>query len=169
MRTRYDGIGFEYARTRREEPRFLQRILRELGDARSVVNVGAGAGSYEPRDRYVLAIEPSDVMASQRPRELAPAVRAEAHCLPLRDRGVDAAMSVLSMHHWDEYQERGVRELRRVARGPVVLLTCDPEISSKMWLMRDYLPEVADLDRRTFPSMALLTRWLGANTRIEVV
>ena len=102
----------------------MDRIAAALGTARTVVNVGVGAGSYEPRDRYVIAIEPSDVMAAQRPRELAPAVRATAGARPLRDGSVDAAMAVLSVHHWDHEQERGVRELRRVARGPVVILTC---------------------------------------------
>jgi SAM-dependent methyltransferase len=89
--------------------------------------------------------------------------------LPLRDRSVDAAMSVLSLHHWDEHQEQGVRELRRVARGPVVLLTCDPAVSGAMWLMADYLPEIAELDRRIFPTMDRLSSWLGGRTRVEVV
>ena len=110
---RYDDIGGGYARTRQEDPHIRDRILSALGAARTVVNVGAGAGSYEPRDRYMLAVEPSDIMAAQRPRELAPAIRATADCLPLRDGSVDAAMSVLSVHHWDQAQERGVR-----CRGP---------------------------------------------------
>lgn len=166
---RFDSIGHEYTLTRREEPRFRELILAALGDARSVLNVGAGTGSYEPRDRHVIAIEPSDVMAAQRPCELAPALRAFAHILPLRDGSMDAAMSILSLHHWDEHQEQGVRELRRVARGPVVLMTCDPEVSGSMWLMADYLPEVAELDRRIFPNMQTLSTWLGGNTRIEVI
>src|SRR5271156_6324479 len=123
---RYDGIGHGYSRTRLEDPGFAALIRDALGEARTVVNVGAGAGSYEPRDRHVIAIEPSDVMAAQRPRELAPALRASARSLPLRDDSVDAAMSVLSLHHWDEDREPGVRELRRVAIGPVVILTYDP-------------------------------------------
>jgi SAM-dependent methyltransferase len=166
---RYDSIGHGYSSTRREEPRFCKLIANALGEARSVVNVGAGAGSYEPRDRYVLAIEPSDVMAAQRPRELAPAVRAEAHCLPLRDGSADAAMSILSLHHWDQHQESGVRELRRISTGPVVILTCDPEVSGRMWLMKDYLPEVAELDHRNFPSMEQLATWLGGKTRVDAV
>ena len=96
-----------------------------LGDARTVVNVGAGTGSYEPKDRHVVAIEPSDVMAAQRSGALAPAIRTAAGNLPLRDGSVDAAMSALSLHHWDEQRERGVRGLRRVTRGPVVILTFD--------------------------------------------
>jgi SAM-dependent methyltransferase len=148
---RYDAIGREYARFRREDPRFRARILAALGDARTVVNVGAGAGSHEPSDRHVVAIEPSDVMAAQRPRDLAPAIRAGAAELPLRDGSVDAAMAILTLHHWDDAREQGVRELRRVARGPVVVFTFDPRVSGTMWLMAEYLPEVAALDRTIFP------------------
>lgn len=166
---RYDRIGAGYARTRKPDPRVAERILAALGTARTVANIGAGAGSYEPRDRYVVAVEPSDVMAAQRPRELAPAIRATAEDLPLRDGAVDAAMAVLSVHHWDAAQERGVRELRRIATGPVVILTCDPEVSGAMWLMADYLPEVAELDHRIFPSMERLAAWLGGQTRVEVL
>ncbi|MEO6496788.1 MAG: class I SAM-dependent methyltransferase [Solirubrobacteraceae bacterium] len=136
-------------------------IHAALGDARTVVNVGAGAGSYEPADRHVIAIEPSDVMAAQRPPDRVPALRANAGALPLRQDSVDAAMAVLTIHHWDTEQEAGVRELRRVSRGPVVIVTYDPQISAEMWLMRDYLPEVAELDHRIFPAPGLLLSWLG--------
>jgi SAM-dependent methyltransferase len=166
---RYDRIGEGYAARRREDPRLRARIVETLGDARTLVNVGAGAGSYEPDDRHVVAIEPSDVMAAQRPRTRAPAIRATAGELPLRDGGVDAAMAILTIHHWDDAQERGVRELRRVARGPVVLVTIDAEVSGRMWLMADYLTEVAALDRRIFPSTEQLTAWLGGRTTVEVV
>jgi len=166
---RYDRIGVGYGRTRREDPRLAARIRAALGDAKTVVNVGAGAGAYEPRDLHVIAIEPSDVMAAQRPPELAPAIRATAADLPLRDASVDAAMAVLTVHHWDEEQEGGVREMRRVARGPVVILTYDPDVCARMWLMADYLPEVAELDRRTFPSIELLSEWLGGRTRVTDV
>jgi SAM-dependent methyltransferase len=166
---RYDQIGQGYAQTRRADPRFVQRILAALGTARTVVNVGAGAGSYEPRDRYVVAIEPSDVMSAQRPPELAPAIRAEAGSLPLRDQSVDAALAVLTIHHWDDEQERGVRELRRVARDTVVIATYDATVSGKMWLMAEYLPEVAELDHQIFPSMDVIADWLGGSTRVETV
>src|ERR687883_507046 len=129
---RYDAIGAGYARTRREDPRLAARIHAALGDARTVVNVGAGAGSYEPRDRHVIAIEPSEVMIRQRDRRLAPAIRGGAFPLPLADRSVDAAMAVLTIHHWDDDQERGVREMRRVARGPIVIVTYDSEVSGRM-------------------------------------
>jgi SAM-dependent methyltransferase len=115
---RYERIGHGYARTRREDPRIAERVHAALGNARTVVNVGAGAGSYEPSDRYVIAIEPSDVMAAQRPSGRAPAIRASAGALPLRDDSVDAAMAMITIHHWDAEQQRGVQELRRVARGP---------------------------------------------------
>ncbi len=166
---RYERIGRSYARTRREDPRIARLIHEQLGGARSLVNVGAGAGSYEPRDRHVIAFEPSDVMAAQRPPDLAPGIRASAGELPLRDRSVDAAMAVLTIHHWDAEQERGVREMRRVARDAVVILTYDAAVSSRMWLLRDYLPEVAEMDRRIFPSLDRIAAWLGGSTAVEVV
>jgi hypothetical protein len=151
MPPRYDRIGHGYARTRREDPRFRARIHDALGAARTVVNVGAGAGSYEPADRYVIAIEPSDVMAAQRPPGLAP------------------AMAILSLHHWDDDRECGVREMRRVSRGPVVLLTFDPVVSNAMWLMKDYLPEVAALDDAIFPSPEAIGGWLGGHVTVTPV
>ena len=169
MTEMYDWIGRGYARTRREDSRLARRIHRALGNSHTVVNVGAGTGSYEPRDRFVIAIEPSDVMAGQRPPELPPAIRASAGALPLRDQSVDGAMAIRTLHHWDREQEAGVRELRRVARGPIVILTYDPEISGQMWLMAEYLPEVAALDRQIFPSVETLSSWLGGATRVETV
>jgi SAM-dependent methyltransferase len=167
--TRYERIGHGYARLRREDPRIAQRITAALGSARTVVDVGAGAGSYEPRDRYVIAIEPSDVMAAQRPPELPPAIRATADRLPLREDAVDAAMAVLTIHHWDEQREAGVRELRRVASGPVVILTYLPEISNQMWLVKDYLPEVGELDSRIFPDADRLAAWLGGAVAVQTI
>jgi SAM-dependent methyltransferase len=166
---RYGQIGGGYSLTRREDPRISSAIRSALGEARSVVNVGAGTGSYEPDDRYVIAVEPSDVMAAQRPPTIPPAIRASAADLPLLDDSVDAAMAVLTIHHWDDELERGIQELRRVARDTVVILTYDPVVSGEMWLMADYLPEAAELDRRTFPAPELLVGWLGGRTRIEVL
>jgi SAM-dependent methyltransferase len=165
---RYDTIGAGYASTRREDPRISALIHAALGDARTVVNVGAGAGSYEPRDRDVIAIEPSEVMIAQRDSSLPPAIRSSAYPLPLEDGSVEAAMAILTIHHWDDDQERGVRELRRVARGPVVILTFDREVSERMWLI-DYLPEVAELDRRIFPTAEALATWLGGDVRTQAV
>ena len=162
---RYDRIGRGYSRSRRDEPRFAAALAKALGGAKSLVNVGAGAGSYEPKDRYVLAIEPSDVMAGQREGRV-PAIRANAQALPLRDDAVDAAMTILSLHHWDDGREQGVREMRRVARGPVVIMTYDPRVSGEMWLMADYLPEVAELDHRIFPWPEVIASWLGGDVEI---
>lgn len=117
----------------------------------------------------MIAVEPSDVMAAQRPPTIAPALRASASDLPLRDNSTDAAMAVLTIHHWDDELERGIQELRRVARDRVVILTYDPAVSGEMWLVADYLPEVAELDQRIFPEPRLLAGWLGGRTRIEVV
>jgi SAM-dependent methyltransferase len=166
---RYDRIGHDYARTRRADPRLERRIHDALGSARTVVNVGAGTGSYEPRDRHVIAIEPSEVMAAQRPPGLAPAIRARASALPLRDLSVDAAMAVLTIHHWDDEQEQGVRELRRVARDAVVIATYDTTVSRRMWLIAEYLPEVAEMDQRIFPTIETLVAWLGGRTSVETV
>ncbi len=146
--TDYDRIGAGYALTRRECPRIAARIHAALGEARTVVNVGAGTGSYEPTDREVMAIEPSEVMIAQR---TTPAIQAGCASLPLTDDSVDAAMAILTIHHWDDDLEAGLAELRRVARDRVVILTYDPAVSARMWLMADYLPEVAALDRRIFP------------------
>jgi SAM-dependent methyltransferase len=167
--SRYDIIGRGYSRTRREDPLFRALIHAALGNARTVVNVGAGSGAYEPSDLHVIAVEPSDVMAAQRSRDLAPAIRASASSIPLRDGSVDAAMAILSVHHWDEQREQGVRELRRVARGAVIILTYDASISGAMWLMADYLPEVARLDLQIFPSPQQLAQWLGGDVRVDTV
>lgn len=168
MTARYDTIGHGYATVRREDPRLARAILEALGEARSVVNVGAGAGSYEPADRHVVAVEPSSVMAAQRAGRV-PAIRATADALPLHDDSVDAALAVLTVHHWDVGQRAGVAELARVARQRVVIVTFDPVVSGQMWLMADYLPEVAALDIRIFPPLAELCRWLGGRTEVRVL
>lgn len=165
----YDLIGQGYAALRRPDPRLAGMLAAELDGVRSVVNVGAGTGSYEPRDVHVVAVEPSDVMAAQRPRELAPALRLSAGDLPLRDGSVDAAMAVLTVHHWGREQEQGVREMRRVATGPVVIVTYDRDVSARMWLPAEYMPEVAAEDRRVFPDVAALDHWLGGGSHISVV
>lgn len=167
--TRYDRIGQQYAATRREDPLLRDRIVAALGDSTSVVNVGAGTGSYEPHDRRVVAVEPSEVMLAQRPAGAAPAVRATAAPLPLVDDAADAAMAVITVHHWDDQLEPGVRELRRIARGPVVIVTFDAEVCGQMWLPRDFLPEVTVLDRATFPRIEQLAGWLGGDVDISPV
>jgi ubiquinone/menaquinone biosynthesis C-methylase UbiE len=119
----YDEIGSVYARHRRPDPRLADLIDGALGDARTVVNVGAGTGSYEPTDRTVVAVEPSGVMIGQRSPGSAPAVRAVAESLPFADRSFDAALAVLTVHHWTD-AAAGLAEMARVA-GRVVVLTFD--------------------------------------------
>lgn len=155
----YDRMGLGYADVRRPDPRFEAAIWGALGDARRVLNVGAGAGSYEPRDREVIAVEPSPVMIEQRPPGAAPAIRAVAEALPLEDDSVDATMGVFTMHHWDDV-ERGLAEVRRVTRKRAVFLTLDLDVTAEMWLCRDYLPEIIEHDRRMFPSIAQLEEML---------
>jgi SAM-dependent methyltransferase len=135
----YDRLGVGYTTTRREDPRIAAAIHAALGDAVTVVNVGAGAGAYEPGDRKLVAIEPSHVMIAQRPRTAAPAIVASAESLPLADSSVDAAMAVLTDHHWRD-RAQGLREMRRVARRRAVLFQHEPEVGGEFWLARDYLP-----------------------------
>jgi len=155
----YDDIGVTYGKTRREDSRLRNLILEALGDAESVVNVGAGSGSYEPRDRPVLAVEPSVRMIRQRPEGAAAAVQAVAESLPLATGFVDASLAVLTVQHWTN-QSAGLAELCRVARRRVVIFTWDPE-SSGFWLTRDYFPEFLEKDRNRFPAIGSLTSRLG--------
>ncbi|MDI2128413.1 MerR family transcriptional regulator [Yinghuangia seranimata] len=163
----YEVIGSDYLATRRTEPRIAARVWEALGDARTVLNVGAGTGSYEPSDRDVTAVEPSAVMRAQRPPGAARCVAAEAEALPFEDQSFDAAMAFSTVHHWHD-PIAGLREMRRVARR-VVVFTHDDSASGwlhRFWLTRDYLPEVAGLvaDR---PSVDQLAGAIGA--RIEPV
>ena len=140
----YDAIRTTYTVTRRTEPRIAAQVWAALGDARTVLNVGAGTGSYEPSDREVTAVEPSAVMRAQRPAGAARCVAATAESLPFKDQSFDAAMAFATVHHW-ENPIAGLREMRRVARR-VVVFTCDTTDRSwrrRFWLTRDYLPEVA--------------------------
>ena len=166
---RYERIGQGYANRRREDPRLRHLIHEALDGMHTLVNIGAGAGSYEPSDRDVVAVEPSAVMVAQRPPGSAPVVRAIADRLPLADDSVDAAMTILSLHHWHPDQRAGVMEMRRVARHRVIVVTVDPEVSGRMWLMADYLPEVVELDHRIFPSPSTIAGWLGNPAEIRVV
>ena len=127
-------------------------IWQALGDARSVVNVGAGTGSYEPRDRHVMAVEPSAVMIAQRPRGAAPAVQAVAEQLPFADNSFDAVMAILTLHHWDDLAA-GLAEMMRVARRRVVIVTFDFEVANDQWIVRDYLPEAVTSNARWIPSI----------------
>ena len=163
----YDRIGKDYSATRRPDPALSRAIASALGDARSVLNVGAGAGSYEPADRRVVAVEPSNVMIAQRAPGAAPVVRARAERLPFPDASFDASFAVFTVHHWHD-QERGLREMRRVSRSRVVIATADLDVWSQMWLLRDYVPEIAELDRRRFPSPRHIAETLGGGEILTV-
>lgn len=155
----YDSIGAGYALRRRADPRIAAAIGQEIGDAESVLNVGAGAGSYEPQQRRVIAVEPSAAMIGQRSPNSAPCACARAEALPFADGAFDAAMAILTIHHWTDWRA-GLAEMRRTAKR-IVLLTFDIE-ASDFWLMRDYLPALAALDRAIMPSMNELRGELGA-------
>jgi SAM-dependent methyltransferase len=139
----YDRLGTGYASQRRPDPRWQRAIDEALGSAASVVNIGAGTGSYEPADRYVLAAEPSTTMIKQRPRSAAPALQAAAEHLPIADQQFDVAMALVTIHHWTDWPA-GLREMQRVARR-VVVLHFDPVLHSEFWLVRDYLPELSEV------------------------
>jgi SAM-dependent methyltransferase len=155
----YDTIGATYTVTRRTEPRIAAQVWAALGDARTVLNVGAGTGSYEPPDRDVTAVEPSAVMRAQRPTDAAPCVAATAESLPFEDQSFDAAMAFATLHHWQD-PIAGLREMRRVARR-VVVFTYDVSDPDLFWLNRDYLPEFADLLVGR-PSLTELARAIAA-------
>jgi SAM-dependent methyltransferase len=157
MAAKYDSIGINYAELRRPEPRIAAVIHQALGPARTVLNVGAGTGSYEPADRQVTAVEPSLEMIRKRAPNAAKAIQASADDLPFDDGAFDAAMAILTIHHWPDKQA-GLREIRRVTRGPIVLLTFDP--AHHPWLT-DYLPQLVSLDEKQMPSLSDYARWLG--------
>ena len=157
----YDTIGINYAELRKPDPRIATVIHAALGPARTVLNVGAGAGSYEPADKVVTAVEPSLEMIRQRRAEAAPVIQASAEELPFADGAFDASMAVLTVHHWSD-QGKGLRELRRVTRGPVVLLTYDPAFRG-FWLT-DYIPELIALDEGRMPPRDAYEQWLGPVT-----
>ena len=163
----YGRHGQSYARIRRTDPRIAAWVHRALCEARTVLNVGAGAGSYEPEDRHVLAIEPSETMRVQRPRHLAPAIHGIAEKLPLDDQSVDASMALVTVHQWRDL-DQGLRELRRVTRGPIVVLTFDGDALDRYWLA-DYAPELMAVERRRYPSMEAIAKGLGGSTEVQVI
>jgi SAM-dependent methyltransferase len=166
MRVDYDEHGGSYSAGRRTDPRIAARIHAALGDARTVVNVGAGTGSYEPDDRWVLAVEPSATMRAQRPPGAAPAIAATAQDLPLDDDAVDAAMACVTIHHWHP-RAAGLAEMRRVARGPVVVFTFDLE-HLPAW-QRDFLREGIEIERPRFGSVEEIAAELGGSVRVESI
>jgi len=159
MRASYDTIGVNYSDLRKPDARIERAIGRALGSARTVLNVGAGAGSYEPADRQVTAIEPSVEMIRQRGASAAPVIQGYAEDLPFDDNSFDASMAILTIHHWAD-KEKGLKEMRRVTRGRVVILTFDP--SHRGFWLADYIPELVALDEAIMPEMTDYEAWLGA-------
>lgn len=155
----YDNIGLNYSRRRRQDARIAAAIHAMLNGCDSVINVGAGTASYEPETFPVIAVEPSRTMIRQRPPTAAPVVQAVAAQLPFADASFDCAMALLTIHHWPD-PEQGLRELLRVARRKILLLTFDPAAAG-FWLTQDYFPRMLELDRNTMPAMAWLCRILG--------
>lgn len=158
INAKYDIIGINYAELRKPDQRIARIIDSALGSAQTVLNVGAGTGSYEPTDRSVTAVEPSREMIGKRSPAAAKAIQASADDLPFDDKSFDVSMAILTIHHWPD-KAAGLREIRRVTRGRIVLLTFDP--SCRPWLT-DYLPELVALDERQMPAMSDYERWLGS-------
>jgi SAM-dependent methyltransferase len=163
-RVDYETHGQGYSRRRRADPRIESRIHAALGGARTLVNVGAGAGSYEPRDRWVLAVEPSATMRAQRPPDAAPCLAVSAESLPLDDDSVDAAMACVTIHHWED-RAAGLAELRRVARGPVVVFTF--ELADLIPWQRDYFREAVAIEQPRFGQVGEVATELGGKIRVE--
>ncbi|BBB01569.1 hypothetical protein RVR_9050 [Actinacidiphila reveromycinica] len=163
----YGVIGGGYSAYRQPDPRIARVVADALGGARTVVNVGAGAGSYEPEDAEVVAVEPSATMRAQRPAHLAPAIAGTAEQLPFPDGRFDAAMTTFSVHQWSD-AAAGLREMRRVTRGPVVVMTCDPALVRDFWL-HEYAPLVLDTEARRYPSVEAITAALGGSCTVTPV
>ncbi len=157
----YDRIGTSYSATRRADPRLAAAIWEAIGDAATVVNVGAGAGAYEPIDRDVVAVEPSTVMIAQRPAGAEKVVQATAERLPFADGAFDVAMAVLSDHHWRD-RPQGLRELKRVARKRIVLFNADPAENGRFWMTTDYLPAFGELIDARYRAAGAWERELAA-------
>jgi SAM-dependent methyltransferase len=155
----YDRIGVGYAQYRQPDERIARWIDGALGESRSVLNVGAGTGSYEPSGRFVIAAEPSAEMIRQRSRTAAQSIRAWADRLPFRDGSFDASLAILTIHHWLN-RDNGLTEMRRVARDWVVIFTWDPEHPG-FWLVQDYFPDILNFDRRSFPSLHDIAKAIG--------
>jgi len=163
----YGRIGTGYARIRQPDPRIAQQFHAAFGDARTVLNVGAGAGSYEPTDRDVTAVEPSASMRAQRPSSLSEAIDATAETLPFDDDSFDASMASVTIHQWPDH-EAGLRGMRRVTTGPVVILTFDPAPPVHWWI-DDYVPELLAVEARRMPAIDRVAAAVGDVTEVQTV
>ena len=161
----YDEHGQNYSGTRRTDPRIAEWVWRALGDAKTVLNVGAGAGSYEPNDRYVIAVEPSVTMRAQRlANKKIPAINAKADQLPFDDKSFDATMAMLTIHHWPD-MNKGLKELRRVTKQQIAILTFDPDQLNNFW-NASYFPELIAVEKARYPSVQSILTSLGGETEV---
>jgi SAM-dependent methyltransferase len=165
--TDYSAFAVDYAHVRRPDPRIEAQLAAALGDARTVINVGAGTGSYEPTDRHVVAVEPAAEMRARRDPALAPAIKARADALPFDDGAFDAALAVLTVHHWPDL-EAGLAELRRVARDRVVIMTADPAALADLWAA-DYAPEFHATEKRRYPPLERIAAALGGEVEARTL
>lgn len=163
----YGVIGSGYTTYRQPDPHIAEFIRSALGDAKTVLNVGAGAGSYEPVDRELTAVEPSESMRAQRPSHLPRAIDATAERLPFEDDAFDAAMATFTVHQWSDLKA-GIGEMRRVSRGPVLILSCDPDELERSWLF-DYAPEMIRVEARRYPPMKTISDLLGGTVEVKAV
>jgi SAM-dependent methyltransferase len=160
----YGRIGEGYTEYRQPDPAIAAFIEKALGDAATILNVGAGAGSYEPSERHVTAVEPSAAMREQRPAHLSRAIDATAESLPFESGSFDVSMATFSVHQWSDLA-KGIAEMRRVTRGPVLILTCDPAALRDTWLY-EYAPEMIDVEARRYPSMQRIRLGLGTGAEV---
>jgi SAM-dependent methyltransferase len=164
----YESFGQHYPGRRRTDIRIFHYIRKALGDAKTVLNVGAGAGSYEPSDRYVVALEPSAVMRAQRDiQNKFPAVIGSADNLPFDDNAFDASMAILTVHHWPDMQ-KGLQELRRVTKHQVVVMTFDPDSLHEFW-NAEYFPDVIEVEKRRYPTIDFIKEVLGGNCEVQKI
>jgi SAM-dependent methyltransferase len=164
----YETLPVPYSGYRRTDPLIAAQVHAALGDAKTILNIGAGTGSYEPDDRYVVAVEPSAAMRAQRVAlGRSPAVIGYAEAIPFDDNSFDAAMAMVTIHHWSDIAA-GLHEVRRVTRGPIVILSFDPDAMADFWIA-DYFPQLITAERRRFPTMPQLTAMLGGHCTIEKV
>lgn len=164
----YEQKEISYSHYRRTDARVAAYVHKALGDSKTVLNVGAGGGSYEPEDRYVISVEPSATQRAQREANgKIPAVIGLADSLPFDDDAFDASMAIATIHHWPEI-DKGLKEMRRVTKGPVVVMTFDPDALDEFWNAQ-YFPEVIAAEKRRYPKIADVVEWLGGNCEIVKV
>ena len=161
----YDKYGQKYSATRQTDPRIAEYVFSALEDAKTILNVGAGTGSYEPTDRYVLAVEPSATMRAQRIKNIkVPAINANAENLPFDDNSFDASMAMLTVHHWPD-MDKGLKELRRVTKNQILVMTFDPNELDNFWNSYYFL-ELIEVEKKRYPLINSIINSLGGNCEI---